>query len=120
MKILKIYWLEESIKEGILTLSDGENDFEVFSHPCSFSEGDILDRRLHAMDPEHIVRVEPEKPYIKKVGDAFEHKILAKVVDAKVPVVSVGDILIELGGRLPGDVSEGEYILFITSRIDST
>lgn len=119
MKILKIDWMEESIKEAVLTLNDGENDFEVFSHPCPYSEGQDITQPLYAMDPENIVRVEPQKLFIKKIGSAFEHEILAKVVNSKVPLVSIGTVYIELGGRLPGDIVEGEYVLFKTGRLDA-
>lgn len=119
MKILKICWMDETIKEGILTLSTGNNKFEVFSHPCPFKEGDTIVKPLYACDAENIVRVDPQQTYIKKVGNAFEHEILARVTDINEPLVCVGDILIKLGARLPGDICVGEFILLRTDRIDS-
>jgi NADPH-dependent curcumin reductase CurA len=111
--------MEESIREGVLTLNDGENDFEVFCHPCHFSEGEVVEQPLYATDPENIIRVEPQKPYIKKIGRAFEHEILAKVVDSTIPTVKIGDILMKLGRKLPGDIESGEYVHFTTDRIDA-
>ena len=119
MRIRKIDWMEESIKEAILTLNDGENDFLVFSHPCRFSVGQCVNQPLYASETSNIRRVEPQKVFIKRVGLAFEHELLAKVVDTKVPLVCIGEIVIELGGRLPGDIVKGEYVRFRSDRLDS-
>ncbi|MEO7162909.1 MAG: hypothetical protein ABI041_08315, partial [Bdellovibrionia bacterium] len=110
----------ESIKEAILTLSTGKNNFEVFSHPCPFKEGDIISSPLSSFDTENIMRTPPQETYIISTGDAFENKIVAKVIDVKIPLVCVGNIAIELGSRLPGDILEGEYIEFTSGRLDTT
>jgi hypothetical protein len=119
MKILKIDWMDSEHIEGILTLSTDGNLFEVFCHPCKFKEGDEIRNPIHAGDPENIFRVEPQQTYIKKIGNAFRHEVLGRVEDIKIPLIHVGDIKIELGGRLPGDISQGEFVIFQTVRLDA-
>ncbi len=119
MNILRIKWMDDELTEAILTLSTEDSEFEVFCHPCRFKEGDKIVGFLDALDPENIVRVDPQHTYIRKIDSAFKHEILGKVENAKIPLISVGQIKIELGGKLPGDIVNGEFVLFRTIRIDA-
>jgi hypothetical protein len=119
MKIIKIDWLEESIKEAILTVVDDKFTFRVFSHPCPYKVGDLIDSPLHSLDDDNIVRVSDVEPIIKQVGDTFRHEIVAKVESAKAGLVSVGNVKIELGGYLPGDIVAGDLISFQSWRLDA-
>jgi hypothetical protein len=119
MKVVKIDWMDEEAREAIMTISSGSFMLQVFSHPCPYNVGDTIKVPLTSLDDENIVRIEPIPAMIKQVGDTFRHEVIAVVVNAKTSLVAIGDIKIELGGYLPGDIVDGDCISFQTSRLDA-
>ncbi len=119
MKVVKIDWMDEGALEAVITVLSGDSTFQAFSHPCSYKVGDIIRSPLMSLDDENIVRVDSTTPMIKQIGDTFRHEIIAKVENVKKSLVSVGDVEIELGRYLPGDIIDGDYISFQSSRLDT-
>ncbi|MEO7164429.1 MAG: hypothetical protein ABI041_16020 [Bdellovibrionia bacterium] len=117
MKILNISWMDDEKKEGILSLANGENTFQVYCYPCSFQIGDTIVRPLQTLQDQNIVRVGGNSYTIQQIGDTFETRIIAKVEDKKNGIVSVNQIKIELDSDLPGDILEGETVSFETLRL---
>lgn len=119
MKVISIDWLSEDIEEAILTVVSGTQKFEVFSHPCRYKVGDCIEKPLETLDNKNIVRVDAQEPFIRQIGDTFEHEIVAKVESVKLHLVSVNEVKINLDIGLPGDISDGEFISFRTERLDA-
>ena len=118
MKIVKIDWMNDEILEGILIVNSGEFTFQVFSHPCPYKVDDEIKKRLISLDEDHIVRVdEATSPMIKQVGTTFRHDIIARVENVSGSLVSVADVMIELGSFLPGDIVEGDFVSFQSWRL---
>ena len=55
---------------------------------------------------------------ISRQGESFAHDVVAKVIDSKTRIVSVGPITIELDDQLPGDIDAGDVIQFSCGRLD--
>lgn len=119
MKILDINWMDDEQKEGILTLSTGTQEFQVYCYPCKFTKGDVITLPLQSLDDQNLVRVNEHQYSIEPIGNTFENQIIARVEDSKKGIVSVGQIKIELGVNLPGDISEGETVLFTSMRLQA-
>ena len=119
MKVIKIDWMDEGALEAIITVSSGDSIFQAFSHPCSYKVGDMIRSPLTSLNEENIVRVDSKTPMIKQISDTFRHEIIARVENIKTSLVSIGDIKIEVSGYLPGDIVDGDYISFQSSRLDA-
>ena len=119
MRILSISWMDDEKREGILTLSTGRNSFQVYCYPCSFSPGDTITIPLQSLDDQDVIRVEGKSYNIEPIGEGFENRITALVEDTKRGIVSVGEVKIELGTKLPGDINAGEMVSFTSLRLQA-
>jgi hypothetical protein len=119
MKIFNIIWMDDEMKEGILTLSHEGRFFWAYSYPCALRQGDSITLPLQSMDDQDIIRVDNRPCEIEPIGNGFENRITARVEDAKRGIVSVGQIKIELGSDLPGDIIAGDFVSFTSLRLQA-
>ena len=121
MKIIKLNWLSKAAREAELVVSDGTHECLAFSQPCNVQLNHILNKPLHAVDVENLMRVDDQNKneIIKRTDESyFSHYCIARVVRMDEPVVSVGRILIEIEGAIPGWAKEDDLIEFKCSRLD--
>ncbi len=113
MKIVKIEWIYEDIKEAELTISDGWFSCVAFCHPCKYSENDTLSKPIHASDVENLMlALDKGTSITKKHGRPFVYKIQGQIIDLDNSVIAVGDIKIELCDKIPGWAKSGDYVEF--------
>lgn len=118
MIIKKIEWISEEIKEAEIIVSDGTFELLCFSHPCSFVEGQIIDKYISTLDANNIVRVDEHTLVVEKAEEYFAYNITGKVIDIKNGIVQVGSMYLIVDGYMPGDIVNGEFISFRCMRLD--
>lgn len=113
MKISKIEWISENIKEAELTISDGELSCVVFCHPCKYFKNDILKQPLQGNDVYDLMIALDESFSITKIADqSFSYKVQGKILDLENSIIGIGGIKIELDNRMPSWAKEGDYVEF--------
>lgn len=121
MKITKLNWLSKAALEAEMIVSDGTHECLAFSQPCHVQLDQNLIEPLHAVDVENLMKVinQDRSENIKRINDSyFSHYCVAKVMSMEKSIVSVGEILIELEGAIPGWANDGDLIEFKCSRLD--
>lgn len=121
MKIKNITWISKKAKEAELVVTDDKNQCLAFSQPCNFNIGENLLEPLRALDVEHVMAVydEEKQEKIQKTGSSyFSHHYIARVIDKKEGLVTVGEIKIDLDKKMPAWAGEGKLIEFDCSRLD--
>lgn len=121
MFIKKIIDYDEEAQEADVIISDGENDLMCYAQPFN-----IKDRNkpfnLFAMLDSDVVRSYAQNCLIQKIDDGYySYRICGRLIDVKEPMVSVVkvfNIIMEVGGPIPKDIIENEYIEFDVMRID--
>ncbi|MCL2611187.1 MAG: hypothetical protein FWE02_05875 [Defluviitaleaceae bacterium] len=110
-------WINRSIKEAEVVVSDGNNEILCFSHPFLGEVGGIVSEPLYCLDAEDIVLLDDEIYSIKSSDSYFRHTICGKIIDNN--IVSIGEIRLSLeGSYIPGDIKNGDFITFETLRVD--
>lgn len=116
--VLHIDWLSEEAEEALLSVGDATLVMQVFCQPCWLQVGATLAEPVLAYDSTNIVRAAQELAYARLVRQPFAHECGGKVVDAARGIAVVGSIPVELDGRLPGDIRDGDWIEFSCTRLD--
>lgn len=116
--IVAIEWLDKDAEEAVLTISDGTHSLRCFAHPFRGVRGAPVASPLATLDAENVVRAPAQSVDVRPVGSGFKHEVIGVVSKTLPPTVRVGDLLLELDVSLPGDVSVGELVEFVTDRID--
>jgi len=55
---------------------------------------------------------------IQERNESFEYFIIAKIIDKTRNIAQVGEFLINIGGGIPNDLENGEFVEFRVRRID--
>ena len=119
MYIKRIEWLDEENKEAILEVFNNNKTLICFSHPCNYNLNDEIKEPLHCLDSYDIVYCEDKQIRIEKINEPFEYKLLGKVVNVEEGIIKIDDFILCIdSNRIPKDIMNGDYIQFITSRID--
>jgi len=121
MKIIKLNWISKAAREAELIVSDGTHECLAFSQPCNVQLNQVLNKPLHAVDVENLMKLldQDNNEIIKRINESyFSHYCVARVLSMDESVVSVGGILIEIEGAIPGWATQGDLIEFKCSRLD--
>ena len=118
MFVEKIVWMEESAKEAIVTVTNGNVKVICFSQPCTLNVGSKIEEPLECIDTLAVTVCE-SKPKITKRDSFFEYEFQGKIVNREKGLVNVAGLIIHVNvDDIPNDVNNGMYIAFGTSRLD--
>lgn len=122
MRVEKINWVSKSAKEAELIISDGKEKCLVFSQPCDFTVGNMIEGPLHAVDVGQIVKVIDQDCFEKIIRNSdksyFSHHCVARIIDLENSLVTVGEFKIELDCQIPSWAEENDLIEFDCARLD--
>lgn len=119
MKISKIEWISEGIKEAVVEVTDGKFSVKCFSQPLNYPLDSEINDPLYCYDVNYIVKSYENTYKVEKLSSYFAYNFIGKLVDKNNNRVKVGEIFLELDlTSLPGDINEGDYIQFECSRLD--
>lgn len=117
--IKKIDWLDKPTLEAIATITDGVYELECFSHPCNYKPNQIFKECIYSLNSKGIVKNFDESYFVHKQGEDFSYEITGQLKDINRGMVQVGDLIIEIEKEyIPGDIKNGDYINFCTTRLD--
>lgn len=78
-----------------------------------------LNDPLQCLDSHDIISYDKEQSKIEKVNESFEYKLAGQVINVENGIVEVyGFNLCIDKNKIPKDIVNGNYIQFVTSRID--
>ena len=119
MFVQEINWLDPVAHEAEITVTDGEFSIKCYSYPCYYLPGEVLVDRLECFDAKEVVRVRGERPSVYKQGMAFGYFLCGKVIDYATGEICIGKLRIGIDRyAIPGDISNGDFVCFSTSRVD--
>lgn len=119
MYIKKIEWLDQNGKEAILKVVKDNKSLICFSCPCCYNIGDFLTEPLECLDINQITLCDTKESCIEKMEDSFKYKLKGELKDIQNGIVRVYDFVLHIDKeKIPGDITNGMYIQFVTSRID--
>lgn len=116
MKVSKIVWNNRDADEATVTVGDGTFAVDVFCQPCKFSIGQSLSL-LHCLDAKEMMTVEKSTADGFQKRDGFFNYSVVGVVGGQRSYVQVGDLKIHAGHEVPGDVSDGDRVIFNANRL---
>lgn len=101
-----------------VTVTDGQYDCRAFSYPCHAVEGEVVTEPLQLFDEAICLMFEDAEPRIEGTGDVgFRHFGVAKVLDVENDLLSVGELIFQVG-ELPRGLAVGDAVEFECVRID--
>lgn len=112
-------WMDRSIREAIVLVSDGRYSVVCFSHPCNYSVGEQVEDLLCCLNAQDVELADQDR-YLASHDDwEFPHRICGRLSDSSRGIVCVGELQLQIdAGVIPGDIKSGQFIQFSTSRID--
>lgn len=118
MYINEIEWLDIINKEAILHVINEGKCIRAFSCPCNYKIGDVLAEPLECIDIENVI-IYDDKEDIEKLEGTFDYILRGRLLNKDYGIFRVYGFDIHINSeKIPKDILEGEYIQFVTSRID--
>ncbi|MCR5823427.1 MAG: hypothetical protein K6G60_03250 [Lachnospiraceae bacterium] len=118
MYIKSINWLDESAKEAVLHVSNGEECIECFSCPCPYKIDETVGK-LECLDEIDLHSTDSEDESIEKAEGAFRYRIRGKIKDLQSGFVEAKGFRFHVNENgIPKDLRNGMNVEFIATRID--
>lgn len=119
MYIRKIEWFDQQGEEAVLEVAADKDALTCFSCPCPYRIGDRLREPLECLDIDDMVSCDTKGNDIEKINGTFAYQLKGKMKDVKNGIIEVYGFVLKIDtGKIPGDITNGMYVQFITSRID--
>lgn len=119
MRIEDICWLSKEADEAEVLVTDGQYSCKAYSQPCNVKVGDSLDARLHLFGVRDAMVTETIELGIHRLASKdLAQRLVAKVSDAQLGYLTVGEIHFAADDSLPGGIAEGDIISLECARID--
>jgi hypothetical protein len=118
MKITSLNWLSKPAKEAELIVSDGVHSVTVFSQPCDYNIGDIIDEPLHVFMAKDIMLSKITETIIEKIDKGLGSFIVANIENLRTGICSVGNVKFQIEDEIPGGINLGDVIEFKCGRVD--
>lgn len=119
VKIIKVNWLSKEALEAEVTVSDGRFELKCFSQPFNYAFNDFIETPLYCYDACNIEKAQNSDAKVQKLQDSFDYMITGKLISKNDSSIEVGNIILKIErSDLPGDIKEGNYVSFISKRID--
>lgn len=117
MYITKIKDYDIEAKEADIIVSDGK--YEILCYAQPFENKTNSSFILSAFRDDNIMRGLEEICFVEKIHDGYyDYRLQGKLIDLEKRLVSIGDIVIELGNGIPKDINQNDYIEFTVMRVD--
>lgn len=117
LKIARVNWLEKSIGEAEVVLTDGQEQLVCFGHPFLQSEDEWFRGKIYPWVSSEIM-VSFEKNYqIKYLGD-WKYFFVGILLDGEEGTVQVGNFKLTGLEYIPKDIANGMYVEFEALRCD--
>ena len=121
MYIKNIEYIDKQEGEAYITLADEKfeikNCFICESHPLKINENDkIILRKIYCLGADEIYISNQNKSSIAYKNNVFN--ITCQITDKENSIGKINDITIYISRNLPGDIENGDYIEFVTNRLD--
>lgn len=118
-KVENIHWISALSDDAVLTITDGLFSCPVFSSPCLFSKGYIVNNPILAFNVMNVaISNEDQKIISNDDKNDLSLEIVAIVEDQNLNLVKVGEILIEIDTPIPKDIKKKDSVIFCCSRLD--
>src|SRR5882672_1419701 len=97
MKVSRIKWLSKAAEEALVIVTDGTQEIGAYCQPCDYSVGEEVSRPLTTLAVKELHEIDPSTGIqcADKQSTGLGYEIVAKVVNSKSGLLSVGDIRIE-------------------------
>lgn len=105
--------------DATIIVTDGK--YEIMCYAWEFCNKENAEFALYAFDVIDVMRALNQQYMIEKLDYGYySYKLQGRLIDLEKQLVEIGNIIIEVEGYLPCDIVQGEYIEFLTTRIDFT
>lgn len=119
MVIEEIRWIDRSIREAEVLVSDGRYSVLCFSHPCDYSVGEAVNDPLFCLNVQDVELANRDGYEAARDAWGFSHMIRGKLCDPARGIVCVGGLRLEIDpGMIPKDIESGQFVQFFAGRID--
>lgn len=119
MYIQEIEWMNRSILEAVLVVSDGEYNLTCFACPCQYSIGDCVNGLLECLDVSDVQTSGSNATRVTRKGKGFQYAICGCLNNFSKGIVQVGKLKLHIcPNRIPKDIYDGQFIQFSVERID--
>ncbi len=119
MHIKKILRYDREAKEADILISNGTFELLCYAMPYQTEDFNKSNNLLYAFMTENVMRATENSYKVKKLQNGYySYHLQGKIIRLQKPLVTIGNILLEIDGVIPQDIKEGEFIEFTVMRID--
>mgnify|MGYP003424832488 CR=1 FL=1 len=118
MYIKKIEWLNQEIKEAVVTISNDKIELKCFSHPFNMKKSDKITEIIECLSVNNIYISYRKEYYIEYYDGNLTYRLCGKLIDKKNGIMQFEDIKLYIGEYIPGDIQNDDYIIVTISRLD--
>ncbi len=118
MRVLAVTPFYPRSESATVTVSDGRHTCESFCHPCAIAVGAEVATPLQLFDSTVFMLTEQTDPWLEHIGPQYQHRGVARVVDAARGLLEIGGLRLEEATPLPGGIEAGSLVEFECARID--
>ena len=111
-----------SITEADIVVTDGEYELMCYYYDIN---GEVKEgmpvKEVSTLFAVDIMRLDEKKYLVQKnhgKGEHYSYYLHGKVLDKTVPLIGIGELVIELDAPLPKDIEQGEFVEFKVGRLD--
>ncbi|MBF0786848.1 MULTISPECIES: hypothetical protein [unclassified Streptococcus] len=116
-RIKEIIWISKEIGEADVIVTDGNYEIMCFSHPFYQEKGEEINGILSVFEHSNLMRSQKTEYVVNHMGNG-KYFFVARLIDGIKGIVQIGKIQIHDIEGIPEEIKRGEYIQFITSRVD--
>ena len=118
MKVKEVVAFDEASGEADLLLSDGERELLCFCPLCSVKSPRDADS-INAFEADGImIADEPGFSIEKTDAGRYAYRLQGRVAATEPPAVAIGGLRVTLDQPLPGDIKQGDFVVFTALRLD--
>ena len=123
MRVAEIKWFDTGGDEAeVKVVSEVNESLEcwAFCHPCTLDLGTQLVEPLFSLDAKVRTSSNQESSIVKNGKQPWSYVVVGQLIDAVNGLVAIADIRLEVGQEaVPGDVSTGDWVECVCSRVDA-
>jgi len=120
MYIKNILNYDDFSGEADIIVTDGVYEIMCYCHPIDNPRANKSVKSIVAFLAENIMTEPHEKPMVKKTDESYySYCLVGNVINREKCLISIGELIIELDGYLPGDIKVGDMVKLTAARMDA-
>ena len=120
MYIKNIVHYDDFSGEADIVVTDGVHEIMCYCHPIDNPQVNQSVKSISTLYADDIMSEPNEELTAKKTDEShYSYYLVGKVINREKGLISIGKLIIEIDGYLPGDVKVGDIVKLSAVRMDA-